>query len=274
MYSDRKINIDNLSSSPPSGTVFIIGIPWVTPSNGSTHGYFCLAASRHQALATTTGTNCTLFSPSGLFAIDRNYTLFHSHIFAPILTCADAATVALWGAMSADEQFHAESPSLPPPLPPPAAPPRKSGSLKKLIIVACCAAAAVVAIIALGVIGISGNCCGTKVDVARIFVNSSIEIPLKTYRLQVGDYPSTAEGLQALITAPAGKADRWRGPYVYFNNKNQKNKIFTDPWGNPYQYRYPGIHNRSGYDVWSKGPDGRDGTADDIGNWNTSMPDL
>jgi len=79
----------------------------------------------------------------------------------------------------------------------------------------------------------------------------------------VGDYPSTAEGLQALVTAPAGKADRWRGPYVV----GDKTKIFTDPWGTPYQYRYPGIHNKNKPDVWSKGPDGRNGTADDIGNW-------
>jgi len=81
----------------------------------------------------------------------------------------------------------------------------------------------------------------------------------------MGAYPSTSEGLQALITVPAGNADRWRGPYIMV--KGDQNKILLDPWGNPYQYRYPGIHNTTGYDLWSKGPDGRDGTADDIGNW-------
>ncbi|HSY53814.1 MAG TPA: type II secretion system protein GspG [Opitutaceae bacterium] len=40
-----------------------------------------------------------------------------------------------------------------------------------------------------------------------------------------------------------------------------------DPWGEPYQYAYPGVHNKSSYDIWSKGPDKQSGTADDIGNW-------
>ena len=40
-----------------------------------------------------------------------------------------------------------------------------------------------------------------------------------------------------------------------------------DPWGRPYQYRYPGQHNKDKYDIWSSGKDGQDGTADDIGNW-------
>lgn len=44
-------------------------------------------------------------------------------------------------------------------------------------------------------------------------------------------------------------------------------KLANDPWDNPYQYAYPGKHNTESYDIWSMGPDGQSGTADDIGNW-------
>jgi len=104
---------------------------------------------------------------------------------------------------------------------------------------------------------------GSQVDVARLMVSQSLKTPLVTYRLQMGSYPSTEEGLQALMTAPANKADRWRGPYLAEGTKLP----LLDPWNNPYQYRYPGTHNKDGYDLWSKGPDGVDGTDDDIGNW-------
>lgn len=97
---------------------------------------------------------------------------------------------------------------------------------------------------------------------ARMFVAEAIKIPLTTYRIQMGDYPSTAEGLQALITPPASKADQWHGPYL------QDNKLPLDPWHEPYIYRYPGVKNKTGYDVFSKGPDKTEGTKDDIGNWS------
>jgi general secretion pathway protein G len=104
---------------------------------------------------------------------------------------------------------------------------------------------------------------GSQVDIAKLMVAQSMKTPLVTYRLQLGSYPSTEEGLQALVTAPANKADRWRGPYVIEGTKIP----ILDPWGEPYQYRYPGTHNKDGYDLWSKGPDKTDGTDDDIGNW-------
>jgi len=101
----------------------------------------------------------------------------------------------------------------------------------------------------------------SKTDLAGVFVKSSIKVPLQQYSMHMGDYPSTAEGLQALITAPANKADRWRGPYL------QENKIPEDPWKRPYQYRYPGTHNKSGYDVYSLGPSGQEDEKTIIGNW-------
>jgi general secretion pathway protein G len=99
--------------------------------------------------------------------------------------------------------------------------------------------------------------------VARIFVRDSLKTSLVRYRIDLSDYPSTAEGIQALLVAPANKADRWRGPYI----DTPGNKAPLDPWGEPYQYRYPGTKNKGGYDLYSKGPDRVDGTDDDIGNW-------
>ena len=102
---------------------------------------------------------------------------------------------------------------------------------------------------------------GAQTKTAELFVRESIKLPLTSFRIKMGDYPSTAEGLQALITAPASKADQWAGPYF------ADSKIPVDPWGEPYVYRYPGVHNKTGYDIFSKGPDKIEGTADDIGNW-------
>jgi general secretion pathway protein G len=101
----------------------------------------------------------------------------------------------------------------------------------------------------------------SKTDLASVFVKSSIKVPLQQFSMHMGDYPSTAEGLQALITAPANKADRWRGPYL------QESKIPEDPWKRPYQYRYPGTHNKNGYDVFSFGPSGQEDEKTIIGNW-------
>ena len=104
---------------------------------------------------------------------------------------------------------------------------------------------------------------GAQESTAKLFVNESMKTALTTYKISMGDYPSTDEGLQALFTAPANKADRWRGPYVAEGTKWP----ILDPWGHAYQYRYPGIHNKNSYDLWSIGKDGVDGTDDDIGNW-------
>lgn len=100
-------------------------------------------------------------------------------------------------------------------------------------------------------------------DVARIFVRDSLKTPLVSYRIDLGDYPSTSEGLAALVVAPNGAAGKWRGPYMDVTG----GKLPVDPWGQPYEYRYPGVKNPGGYDLYSKGIDKTAGTADDIGNW-------
>ena len=100
-------------------------------------------------------------------------------------------------------------------------------------------------------------------QIAKIFVKQSLDVPLTSYKIAMGGYPTTEEGLQALITAPGTGAERWRGPYI----KSDGGKLPADPWGTPYLYRYPGTHNTDRFDVWSAGPDRKEGTADDIGNW-------
>jgi len=96
-----------------------------------------------------------------------------------------------------------------------------------------------------------------KVATAQI---RALEDALDQYRLDVGRYPTTEQGLAALNSSPAGVA-RWQGPYL-------KKTVPVDPWGSPYQYRAPGEHGE--VDLFSLGKDGQPGgTADaaDIANW-------
>ncbi len=90
-----------------------------------------------------------------------------------------------------------------------------------------------------------------------------LKTPLEIYHLDLGELPTTAQGLEALHEAPAdlASADKWDGPYL-------RDPVPQDPWGNPYQYRTPGTHNADSFDLWSFGPDKTDGTDDDIGNWD------
>ena len=84
---------------------------------------------------------------------------------------------------------------------------------------------------------------------------------LDAFRLDMGRYPNSNEGLQALVVQPPG-ATRWNGPYL------RKNTIPKDPWGNDYQYQAPGQHGA--FDLYSLGADnaeGGDGENQDVGNW-------
>lgn len=109
------------------------------------------------------------------------------------------------------------------------------------------------------VLNVDKTMTSTQQKVAKSFVSSSLTVPMTSFKFSVGRYPTTEEGLSALVEAPEGVADRWEGPYA--------RTVANDPWGNPYQYRYPAQKSRDGYDVWSMGPDGKSGTEDDIGNW-------
>jgi general secretion pathway protein G len=90
---------------------------------------------------------------------------------------------------------------------------------------------------------------------------SEFESVLDLYRLDVGKYPTTEEGLQALRVRPTGVSN-WDGPYL-------KKDVPSDPWTHPYVYRCPGQHGD--FDLLSYGADGQeggDGDNADIKNWN------
>jgi len=113
-------------------------------------------------------------------------------------------------------------------------------------------------LVGLVVVDLGKNFSDSQAAVAKLFVQDSIKTPLFSYKMQMGSYPSTGDGLQALVTAPANNADNWRGPYL------AEGRLPTDPWGQPYQYACPGTHNKNSYDVWSKGDPSH---PNDIGNW-------
>jgi general secretion pathway protein G len=99
----------------------------------------------------------------------------------------------------------------------------------------------------------------SEVKVAQAQINA-FEKALDTYRLDVGRYPSTEQGLGALVVRPQNEA-KWNGPYL-------QKAIPSDPWGKPYQYKAPGEHGE--FDLWSFGKDGQpggSGDAADITSW-------
>ena len=93
---------------------------------------------------------------------------------------------------------------------------------------------------------------------------SAFSTPLQAYRLDLANFPSTSQGLDALRSPPSDLASptKWNGPYL-------AKPIPRDPWGNEYRYEHPGKYQTDGPDIWSLGPDGADSTEDDIGNWTT-----
>jgi general secretion pathway protein G len=106
-----------------------------------------------------------------------------------------------------------------------------------------------------------GTTHDAKVSAAKADV-SQLENALERFNLHMDRYPTMDEGLKVLVEAPTGEDKKWRGPYIKL--------LRPDPWGNPYQYRVPGMHHTTSFDVWSRGADGQDGGEGpnaDIGNW-------
>jgi len=129
---------------------------------------------------------------------------------------------------------------------------------------------AVVLIIGLlgGVVGvvIFGQVDSARVTTARTQIKQ-IEAALEFYRLDNGRYPTTEQGLRALVEKPTSAPEprRWR-PEGYLHG----GAVPADPWGEPFQYVQPGTNNPYSFDLWSLGADAAPGGAGidaEIGNW-------
>lgn len=108
---------------------------------------------------------------------------------------------------------------------------------------------------------LSGRVEQAKVTAANADIFTNLSTALDLYQMDNGFYPSTEQGLSSLRVKPESSpvpAD-WNGPYI-------KRKPI-DPWGNPYVYVSPGIHNRGEYDLYSYGYDGVEGGGNDVVNW-------
>ncbi len=103
----------------------------------------------------------------------------------------------------------------------------------------------------------------SRVSTARVQVKM-LDAAIETYRMDSAVFPTTEQGLEALVREPADARNYQPGGYL------RQRRIPVDPWGNEYQYESPGQHNDYSYDLWSFGADGADGGEGndaDIGNW-------
>ena len=96
-----------------------------------------------------------------------------------------------------------------------------------------------------------------NIRAATVQINA-LEGLMDQYRIDVGTYPTSQQGLTALMSAPAELADqsKWGGPYT-------RKQIPMDPWNNPYQYS---LENADMPRIWSFGPDGQDASGDEVSN--------
>ncbi|HOW35225.1 MAG TPA: type II secretion system major pseudopilin GspG [Candidatus Omnitrophota bacterium] len=125
----------------------------------------------------------------------------------------------------------------------------------------------VVIIIGVLVAMVVPNLAGRGEQARRMAAKADIETNLGTaldlYELDNGRYPTTEQGLAALVEAPTASPvpENWSGPYL------KKKRIPKDPWGKDYAYISPGSHNVESYDLSSYGRDGAEGAGDDVTNW-------
>jgi general secretion pathway protein G len=100
---------------------------------------------------------------------------------------------------------------------------------------------------------------GANIKAARSQVGL-IKSAIDLYKLDMNQYPAQLEDLWQK-PSDNSLSEKWREPYM--------DKLNEDPWGNAYMYEKEGKKNTGKYDFWSNGPDGKSGTEDDIGNWDT-----
>ena len=129
---------------------------------------------------------------------------------------------------------------------------------------------AVVVIMGL-LMGIVGTAVFGRINEARVTTTRAqieqLEAALTFYQMDNGRFPTTEQGLSALVQAPTiAPEPRRYNPSGYLKKK----QLPMDGWGNPYQYEMPGTNNLDGFDIWSLGADGQPGGSAldaDLGNW-------
>ncbi len=109
----------------------------------------------------------------------------------------------------------------------------------------------------------SGRSQQARFAAARQDIVGGLGLALDLYEQDTGAYPSTEQGLAALLNPPAGMTS-WNGPYL------KKLEIPADPWGTAYRYQYPAAVSTRLYELTSAGPDKQFGTQDDISNLDGS----
>ncbi|MFH1900793.1 MAG: type II secretion system major pseudopilin GspG [Candidatus Omnitrophota bacterium] len=107
---------------------------------------------------------------------------------------------------------------------------------------------------------LTGRSEQAKIAIAKADVTANIPTALKLYELDNGNFPTTEQGLAALLAKPTSHPapTNWNGPYL--------EKKPLDPWGKEYKYKCPGTRRTYDYDLYSLGKDGTE-SADDVGNW-------
>ena len=145
---------------------------------------------------------------------------------------------------------------------------RKSGKLKSsgFTLIELLVVIVIIGVLA-SVVGprLLGRADQGKIAAARAQIEN-FSLPQDNYELDTGNYPSSQQGLAALLNKPSGSPSPqgWRGPYI------KARELPTDPWGSTYQYVSPGKMNKNWYDLFSPGKDGQkggEGDAADIGNF-------
>ncbi|HUT11975.1 MAG TPA: type II secretion system major pseudopilin GspG [Thermoguttaceae bacterium] len=130
--------------------------------------------------------------------------------------------------------------------------------MEVLLVLVILVALASMAVLAYGPIQRKADAKNAKIQVATL--TSAVDLWYQDFK----SYPDPNEWTM-LLTAndvPSGVNERnWNGPYL-------KTGVPPDPWGTPYLFKAPGNYNPRSFDIFSAGPDGTEGTEDDIGNWN------
>ena len=135
--------------------------------------------------------------------------------------------------------------------------PRRAFTLVELLLVLV-----ILAVLAVVVVPkFTGRSEQAKITAAQTDI-ANLEVAIDAFEIDCSRYPTTEEGIQALVRQPSNLPE-WKGPYL-------KRGMPKDPWRNPYIYQCPGQHNIKGYDLYSCGPDGEKGGPDDITNWSES----